>query len=187
MNRLSEFPTLASNLVTLRQMGYKDIQTMARLVTARVVRYLVDVPYPYHLDDAKRFIERSRWNFKTKKEMNFAIDFASSDTLVGIISLHKINWIDKNCQISYWLGKKYWNKGIATESIRLVILYVFNILGLHKVYANVYASNKASVRVLEKNQLRKEGELIDSVYKRNKYHNVQLYYRLNYKQKNIAR
>jgi RimJ/RimL family protein N-acetyltransferase len=155
---------------------------MARLVTARVVRYLVDVPYPYRMEDAKRFIEKSRRNFKTKKELHFAIDFASSGTLVGIISLQKIDWINKNGQISYWLGKKYWNMGIATESIRLIIPYVFNILRFHKIYANVFAPNKASVRVLEKNQLRREGELIDSVNKRNRYHNVQLYYRLSHGQ-----
>lgn len=181
MSGLSEFPTLASSLVRLRQLGYKDIPVITRLVTGGVVRYLMNVPYPYEMLDAKRFIDKSRRNFKTKKELNFAIEFVSTWTLVGIISLHKIDQISNSGQISYWLGQNYWNMGIATESIRLVIQYAFNVLRLHKIYANVFDSNKASVRVLEKNHLRKEGELIDSVFKLNRYHNILLYYRLNYK------
>ena len=181
MSRSSEFPTLASSLVRLRQLGYNDIPTITRLVTAGVVRYLMNVPYPYKMVDAKRFIDKSRRNFKTKKEMNFAIDFVNTRNLVGIISLHKIDQISNSGQISYWLGQNYWNMGIATESIRLVIRYAFNVLRLHKIYANVFDSNKASIRVLEKNHLRKEGELIDSVFKQNGYHNILLYYRLNYR------
>lgn len=181
LSRLSEFPTLVSSSVRLRRLGYKDIPIIARLVTAEVVRYLMDVPYPYKMVDAKRFIDKSRRNFKAKKELNFAIDSVSTRTLVGIISLHKIDQINNSGQISYWLGQNYWNIGIATESIRLVIRYAFNVLRLHKIYANVFDSNKASVRVLEKNHLRKEGGLIDSVFKQSKYHNILLYYRLNYR------
>ncbi len=185
MSTLNEFPTLAGKLVRLRRLEYKDIPTMTKLVTARVVRYLVEVPYPYKMIDAKRFVEKSRRNFKTKRELDFAIEFASDNSLVGVISLQKIDMISKNGQISYWLGQRYWKMGIATESIRLVIRYAFNVLGLHKIYANVFASNKASVRVLEKNHLRKEGELIHSVYKQKKYQNILLYYRLNSRQNNI--
>ena len=179
MSGSNEFPTLAGKHVRLRQLGHRDIPTIARLITARVVRNLVDVPYPYNVVDAKRFVDKSRRNFKSKKELNFAIDLVGNHTLVGIISLHKIDRISRNAQISYWLGQRYWNMGLATESIRLVILYAFNVLGLHKIYANVFSSNKASARVLEKNHLRKEGELIHSVYKHNRYENVLLYYKLN--------
>ena len=179
MSGSNEFPTLTSRLVRLRQLSYEDIPTMSRLITARVVRYLIDVPYPYDMVDAKRFIGKSRRNFRTKKELDFAIDLIFNRSFAGIISLHKIDRISNNAQISYWLGQRYWNMGIATESIRLVTRYAFNDLGLHKIYANVFASNNASARVLEKNHLRKEGELIHSVYKQHRYENVLLYYRLN--------
>ena len=49
-------------------------------------------------------------------------------------------------QMGYWIGDKYWNMGIATESINLVIHHAFHVLRLHKVYANVLATNRASIR-----------------------------------------
>src|SRR5438445_12020198 len=139
---LNKFPTLKSKLVRLRQLRHKDMQTMARLVTEQVVRYLVHVPYPYEIEDARRFINKSRRNFQLKKEQTFAIEFVGN--LVGVISLQKIDRVNKNAQISYWIRTSYWNLGIATESINLLIHYAFCVLRLHKVYANVLNSNRAS-------------------------------------------
>ena len=176
---MNKFPTLKSNLVRLRQLRNKDIQTMAPLVTKHVVRYLVHVPFPYEIEDARRFVNKSRRNFRLKKERTFAIELVGNGTLVGVISLQKIDRNNKNAQISYWIGKNYWNLGIATESINLLIRYAFWVLRLHKVYANVLATNRASIRVLEKNGLKKEGVLKHSVYKDDKFHDVVLYYKLN--------
>ncbi|MGB8933949.1 MAG: GNAT family N-acetyltransferase [Candidatus Nitrosopolaris sp.] len=176
---LNEFPTFRSKLVRLRQLRYKDIQTMPRLVTVHVVRYLEHMPYPYGTEDARRFINKSRRNFRLKKELNFAIDLIDSGNLVGVISLQKIDNVNKSGQMGYWIGKKYWNMGLATESINLLINYAFHVLRLHKVYANVLTTNRASIRVLEKNGLKKEGILRDSIYKYDKFFDVVLYYRLN--------
>lgn len=174
-----EFPTFWSKLVRLRQLRYKDIQTMPRLVTAHVAQYLVHMPYPYGTEDARRFINKSRRNFRLKKELNFAIDLMKNGNLVGVISLQRIDNVNKSGQIGYWIGKKYWNMGLATESINLLINYAFRVLRLHKVYANVLATNRASIRVLEKNGLKREGILRDSIYKYGKFFDVVLYYRLN--------
>jgi [ribosomal protein S5]-alanine N-acetyltransferase len=176
---LNEFPTFGSKLVRLRQLRYEDIQTMPRLVTALVVQYLVHMPYPYGTEDARRFINKSRRNFRLKKELNFAIDLIETGNLSGVISLQRIDNVNKSGQIGYWIGKKYWNMGLATESINLLINYAFRVLRLHKVYANVLATNRASIRVLEKNGLKKEGILRDSIYKYDKFFDVVLYYRLN--------
>jgi ribosomal-protein-alanine N-acetyltransferase len=176
---LNEFPTFRSKLVSLRQLRYKDVQTMPRLVTAHVVQYLVHMPYPYGTEDARRFINKSRRNFRLKKELNFAIDLIENGNLVGVISLQRIDNVNKSGQIGYWIGKKYWNMGLATESINLVINYAFRVLRLHKVYANVLATNRASIRVLEKNGLKMEGILRDSIYKYDKFFDVVLYYKLN--------
>jgi len=178
---LNKFPALVTKHVRLRQLRHKDIQNMTRLVTEHVVRYLVHVPYPYKIGDARRFINKSRRNFQLKKEQTFAIELVGNNNLVGVISLQKIDRTNKNAQISYWIGKNYWNLGIATESINLLIRYAFCVLRLHKVYANVLATNSASIRVLEKNGLIKEGILKHSLYKDDKFCDVVLYYKLNRK------
>jgi RimJ/RimL family protein N-acetyltransferase len=99
IDTLPDFPTLESKLVRLRQLRYKDIPRMPRLVTADVVRYLVHVPYPYEMVDARRFINKSRRNFKLKKELDFAIELVDNGGLVGVMSLQKIDRVSKNAQM----------------------------------------------------------------------------------------
>jgi RimJ/RimL family protein N-acetyltransferase len=86
--------------------------------------------------------------------------------------------VNKSGQIGYWIGKKYWNMGVASESTNLLIKYASRVFRLHKVYANVLATNRASIVVLEKNGLKKEGILKDSIYKNDKFFDLVLYYRL---------
>lgn len=173
------FPTLSSELVKLRQLRSNDIPTIRRLMTSEITKYLVHVPYPYKTEDARMFVNRSRRYSKSRKELIFGIELLDTYSLVGIITLQKIENVSKNAQIGYWVAKKYWNAGIATESIRLLIRYAFQTLRLHKVYANVLVSNKASIHVLEKNGMKREGLLKESVYKDHKFYDVALYYRLN--------
>ena len=55
-----------------------------------------------------------------------------------------------NGEIGYWLGHRWWGRGVATAAVRLIVAYAFGQLGLRRVYAEVFGNNPASVRVLEK-------------------------------------
>jgi [ribosomal protein S5]-alanine N-acetyltransferase len=120
---------------------------MPGLVTVHGVQRLVQMPYSYRTEDARRFIGKTRRNFRLKKKLNFAIDLIENGDLVGVISLQRMDNVNRSGPIGYWIGKKYWNMGLATESMNLLINYAFRVLRLHKVYANVLATNRASVRV----------------------------------------
>ncbi|HET9826384.1 MAG TPA: GNAT family protein, partial [Chitinophagaceae bacterium] len=49
------------------------------------------------------------------------------------------------------IGEEYWGKGIATEAIRQLVEYIQKKFDVVRVYAEVFAYNKASMKVLEKN------------------------------------
>lgn len=51
--------------------------------------------------------------------------------------------------VGYWLGKRYWGRGIATRALELLTERAF-ATGYRRAEANVFAPNKASARVLEK-------------------------------------
>jgi RimJ/RimL family protein N-acetyltransferase len=57
-------------------------------------------------------------------------------------------------EISYWLGREYWGKGIATQGLRLFL----NLVTERPLYARVARDNLASIRVLEKNGFTLSGE-----------------------------
>ena len=72
--------------------------------------------------------------------------------------------------IGYWIGKQYQGKGIATECIKLVVNYAFDILKLEEISAYVFPENNPSIRILEKNGFVK-------MYEVNEYHPLSNRYR----------
>jgi RimJ/RimL family protein N-acetyltransferase len=49
-------------------------------------------------------------------------------------------------EVTYWLGKPFWGKGIATAALRALLAQVTT----RPIYARVAKDNRASLRVLEK-------------------------------------
>ena len=62
-----------------------------------------------------------------------------------------------NAELGYWLAEPYWEKGIMTQMLVLAIDSYFHHTDVIRIYANVYADNRASMRVLEKIGFRKCG------------------------------
>lgn len=65
---------------------------------------------------------------------------------------------ENSAELGYWVGKKYWGRGIITEAIKLITDYAFKQFNLKKLYAKVYLDNPASIRVLEKAEYNLEGK-----------------------------
>lgn len=57
-------------------------------------------------------------------------------------------------EVSYWLGREFWGKGIATLALRQFL----QIVTARPIYARAASDNLASIRVLEKCSFRLVGE-----------------------------
>ncbi len=61
---------------------------------------------------------------------------------------HVASWIQAgDRELTYWIDRAYWGRGVATAALRLFI----DEVGMRPLYARVAADNVASRRVLEKN------------------------------------
>lgn len=132
-------------------------------------------PYPYTIEDAKRFVDRVNID---ESQVTMAIVY--KEKLIGIISLFLDKDVySKNAEISYWIGERYWLKGIGTIAVEYMTKYGFEVLKLHRIYAEVFENNVGSMLVLEKNGYKREGVLRDNVFKNGKYLDSVLYGNLN--------
>lgn len=68
--------------------------------------------------------------------------------------------------LGYGVARTCWGRGIATEAARAVVDYSFEAFGLEKVWARVDPRNVASVRVLEKLGMQREGLLRSQIVRR---------------------
>lgn len=57
-------------------------------------------------------------------------------------------------EVSYWLGRSFWGKGVATQALELFLQIVTD----RPIYARAARDNLASIRVLEKCAFRLCGE-----------------------------
>jgi [ribosomal protein S5]-alanine N-acetyltransferase len=52
--------------------------------------------------------------------------------------------------LGYWLGEKFWGRGIMSEAVAALTDFCFDNFSLRRIYAEPFANNSASARVLEK-------------------------------------
>lgn len=172
------FPKLIGVRINLRELLVSDAQALSHLMNYNISKYLYEVPDPYSVEVALNFINTAHNDFQSLSALHFAIEYKGMSeprnnypVLVGSIGLKNIDLTNKKANLGYWIGEQYWGRGIATECVRLIINYAFSYdLGLREVIAYVFPENKASIRVLEKNGMKKKGEV-------NEYHEISKRYR----------
>lgn len=124
-------------------------------------------PSPYTEKDAKGWIAINLKLYKKDIYMNFVIDIDGK--AVGTIGSSFTRNQDFMISFGYWLGEKYWGKGIVTEAIKIYVKYIFKTFKkIQRIEARVYPWNEGSKKVLLKNSFKLEGILRKSVFKNGK-------------------
>lgn len=134
------------------------------------------IPFPYTLEDAKNFIEYTKNAISDKKSYELAICLKEDiNEVVGCISLMGIKRPANRAELAYWVSKKHWNKGIATEAAKAMIEYGFNTLHLNSIFARFLNNNPSSGKVMQKIGMKYVGEMREHEFKNGKYCNVTYY------------
>jgi RimJ/RimL family protein N-acetyltransferase len=157
---------LTGSNVALRKLAISDAESITEHISDKaIIKWLMVVPYPYKKSDAVRFIRSRQNERRTRKSYTFGISLKGSKEIIGIIDFSDIDWEDKKAETGYWVGKRFWGRGLMTEAVNLIAGFGFRELKLHKIYASVFAGNLASMKTLEKNNFRHEGILRDEIRK----------------------
>lgn len=163
---------LSGGRIFLRQIELDDCTTsyVNWLNDLEVTQYLETKWATNNLETIQNFVDSQRSN---EHSVLFAIISKEYDTHIGNIKIGPVNKHYKHADISYFIGNKtYWNKGIATDAIRLICKFGFQELGLNKIEAGAYESAIASWKALEKNGFKREGVLREHVRLDGKYISV---------------
>jgi len=120
-----------------------------------ITRYTESRFYPYSKEQLLAYVS----SLDGQRGSAFlAIVEKSSGQHIGNIKLGNIDWIHRRADIGVIIGEKTcWGKGYASEAIRLVSVYAFGKLNLHKVWAGCYANNTGSIKAFKKAGFLEEG------------------------------
>jgi len=118
-------------------------------------RYL-PVPQPYGRGDAEKFIA-SQVLLDRSLHSSWAIEHKG--IVIGGINI-RFKFEHRVGEFGYSIAKRFWGRGFATDVSSEVINAAFNAYpDLNRIRANADARNVASIRVLEKLDMTREGTL----------------------------
>ncbi len=111
-----------------------------------IVRNLASAPWPYSEDYARSFAARKI----EPHEPRFLITTAQNAEVIGCIGLDlNDDEQDNTIELGYWIARKHWGHGFATEAGNAVIR-VAKTLGYKRIVAEHFLDNPASGKVLKK-------------------------------------
>lgn len=118
-------------------------------------------PHPYTLQDAHA------WTALTAAGLpgvHLAIEVGGE--AAGGISLEPQTDIERiGAEVGFWLGTALWGRGVMTQAVGALSEWALNRGDWLRLYASVFETNPASMRVLEKAAFRREGVLRNSAIK----------------------
>ena len=108
-----KIPVIKLKRALLRPLKLTDAESITRNANNKNIAWnLTDrFPYPYKIADAKKWIKKNL--SKKMDERTFAV--VIDDLAVGAISITRNN--EHSGVIGYWLGEKYWGRGIMTAKV----------------------------------------------------------------------
>ncbi len=131
------------------------------------------LPYPYTEQDGKEFISAM---LSADENETFAFAIIVDDKVVGSIGIFRQGNIhSQTAELGYYIAEEYWGKGIMTEAVKQICEYVFGDSDIIRIYAEPFANNIASCRVLEKVGFQYEGTLRSNAVKNGKVIDMKMY------------
>lgn len=172
---LPALPSLHTPRLLLRAFALADEPHLVALAgNYEVAKNTLNIPHPYTTADAHRWVQLTQENYAQRTGYAFAIERKATSEFIGGIGLT----LDLRCaraEAGYWLGQPYWGQGLASEALAAVLRFGFETLSLNKIYATHIPENPASGRVMLKNGMVKEGELVQHTRRDGRYHDLWQY------------
>ncbi|WP_203247143.1 GNAT family N-acetyltransferase [Sporosarcina beigongshangi] len=166
----------SKNRVQLRELVKDDWPSVHRYASMEIVsRYQ---PWgPNTKEETLLFLEAVQEDAKKKPRSRFVFAVFEKNTAVmigsGEINIRDI--VNREGEIGYIFHPDYWGQGYATEVAHLLINFGFQELNLHRIYATCDPRNSASVKVLEKVGMVKEGCLRENLLNKDSWRDSFLY------------
>jgi len=120
-------------------------------------------PYPYTEDDAKRYINHCIIKEGDGQVCRAIVVDGEAVGSIGVFFRDDV--YSKTAELGYWLAENFWCKGIMTRAIAQVCEMIFSEYDVVRIYAEPFANNIGSRRVLEKAGFILEGIMKNSVFK----------------------
>jgi ribosomal-protein-serine acetyltransferase len=151
---------LLTERLRLRSLHRSDAGPLHEAIEETLIELIPWLPWarPGHTrTETRRYVRAARAAWARRTAFEYVIEELDSGRLLGVTSLHRIDWVRRCAGIGYWVRRTRFGEGLATEAADAVLSHAFGALLLHRVEALIGLANKPSQRVVEKLGFTREG------------------------------
>ena len=131
------------------------------------------LPFPYTVADAAEYINLMLGADKNK---TYAFAIVSDCKVIGSIGVFRQENIHfKTAEIGYYIAETHWRKGIGTSAVKQACDFIFSNTDILRIFAEPFAYNTASCRILEKAGFSFEGLLRKNAVKNDAVIDTKMY------------
>jgi ribosomal-protein-alanine N-acetyltransferase len=147
---MAKLPAFTTERLILHEVTEADAPAYEKnFVDYEIISQLASVvPWPYPAGGVLDFIrhqivprqgdDRWVWGVLLKEQPS---------EIIGVVHLYRRGTPENR---GFWLGRKYWGKGLMTEAVFPIMDYAFDVLGFERLFFSNAVGNERSRRVKEK-------------------------------------
>jgi [ribosomal protein S5]-alanine N-acetyltransferase len=151
-------PKLVGSQVVLRELRRSDAVSLHALLTPEEVSRFISTP-PSSVDGFERFIAWTARQRTAGTYVCFAVTLRGFDTAIGIFQVRDLGQDFQTAEWGFAIGAAFWGTGVFHEGAQLVLEFVFETLGVHRLEARAAVLNGRGNGALQKLGAVQEGIL----------------------------
>jgi RimJ/RimL family protein N-acetyltransferase len=162
-------PVLSDGRVTLRELRPSDGTALFSMLTTEEVTRFISAPPP-DVRGFERFIQWTHAERVAGRYACFAVVPAGYDVAVGIVQVRQLDPGFTTAEWGACFGSQFWGTGIFTASARLLLDFVFDVIGAHRLEARAAVRNGRGNGGMRKLGAVQEGVLRRALLCHGEYH-----------------
>lgn len=153
----------------------EDAQQLSEMLNnQKILANLRDgLSFPYTIDDAKEYIKAM---LDADQDQTFAYAITDEKRVIGSIGVfRKDNIHFQTAELGYYIAEPDWGQGHGTRAVKQIGELIFETTDIIRIFAEPFARNLGSCRILEKAGFQLEGILRKNALKNGRTEDMKLY------------
>ena len=160
---------------TIRPWLLDDAAALAAILNNKTIQNNLrdGIPFPYTEQDARDYLLST---LQSDPNSTFAFAITVDGAVAGSIGLFRQENIHcRTAELGYYVAEPLWGQGVGSAAVTQACRYVFATTDILRIFAEPFAYNLASCRLLEKAGFQLEGVLRQNAVQHGQVLDMKLY------------
>lgn len=150
--------TLENSVIRLRSLELSDLDFLYDTENKIEFWEISNTVTPFSKYILEEYIKNAQKDIFSTKQFRFVIETSENKSLAGMIDLFDFDPIHLRAGVGIIITDQERRKSYASNSIKLLIDYSFQILKLNQLYCNISTDNTISLKLFEKSGFKITGK-----------------------------